>query len=85
MREASDIRSQNGARLHGTVGWTDDVNIFFSPAYAGAAHDFDTTRKGAWVRASFCAHPIAGTVVVAQADWSELLLAPGCTAGPTRN
>ena len=34
--------------------------IFYSAAYVGAAHHFDTTRKAGWVAASLSAHPIAG-------------------------
>ena len=34
--------------------------VFYTPAYVGAAHVFETTRKAAWVADSVVARPIAG-------------------------
>ncbi len=34
--------------------------VFYTPAYVGAAHVFETTRKAAWVADSLIAQPIAG-------------------------
>jgi acetoin utilization deacetylase AcuC-like enzyme len=37
-----------------------DMPVFYSPAYTLAGHDFDTTRKAAWVADSLHDRPIAG-------------------------
>lgn len=39
-------------------------NIYYSPAYARARHEFDTTRKAAWVAESLERQPIAGVRLV---------------------
>ena len=44
------------------------VRVCYTPAYAGAAHAFETTRKGRWVADSLAADPIAGIELVANAS-----------------
>ena len=39
------------------------LRVFYSPAYVGAAHHFDTTRKARWVAESVKADPIAGVAL----------------------
>ena len=41
------------------------VQVFYSPLYDAARHDFDTTRKARWVADSLSANPIAGLELVA--------------------
>jgi acetoin utilization deacetylase AcuC-like enzyme len=41
------------------------VRVCYSPAYVGAAHAFETTRKAAWVADSLKARPIPGIGLVA--------------------
>jgi acetoin utilization deacetylase AcuC-like enzyme len=36
------------------------VNVYYSPAYVGAAHAFDTTRKARWIADSLGSAPIEG-------------------------
>ena len=36
------------------------LQVFYLPAYVGAAHSFETTRKAAWVADALKAQPIAG-------------------------
>jgi acetoin utilization deacetylase AcuC-like enzyme len=36
------------------------VRVFYSPAYAGSAHAFDTTRKATWIADSLAESPISG-------------------------
>ena len=36
------------------------VPVFYSPAYVGSSHAFDTTRKSKWVADSLSAQPISG-------------------------
>jgi acetoin utilization deacetylase AcuC-like enzyme len=36
------------------------LQVFYLPAYVGAAHSFETTRKAGWVADSLQAQPIAG-------------------------
>lgn len=36
------------------------VDVFYTPAYVGAAHAFETTRKARWVADSLARAPIAG-------------------------
>lgn len=50
-----------------------ELRIFYSPAYASAAHEFATTRKARWVAKSLADEPIAGVRIheprpVAEAD-----------------
>lgn len=40
------------------------VGVCYSPAYVGAAHAFETTRKAAWVANSLTTHPIPGLGLV---------------------
>ena len=53
------------------------VPIYYSSAYVSAKHEFDTTRKAAWVAASLVSEPIRGTELVEPALLSDadLLLA----------
>ena len=43
------------------------VEVDYSPAYTGAAHAFETTRKARWVAASLAAAPIPGIALRANA------------------
>jgi acetoin utilization deacetylase AcuC-like enzyme len=43
------------------------VEVFYTPAYVGAAHAFETTRKAGWVAASLAASPIEGIAMRAHA------------------
>ncbi len=36
------------------------IPVYFSPAYVGSSHAFDTTRKSGWVADSLAAQPISG-------------------------
>lgn len=36
------------------------LRVYYSPAYVGADHDFDTTRKARWVAESLARSPIVG-------------------------
>ena len=40
------------------------MKVFYSPAYVGAAHGFDTTRKARMVADSLASNPIAGVELV---------------------
>src|SRR6516225_4425257 len=40
------------------------VNVYYSPAYAGSAHAFDTTRKAQWVADSLTDSPIPGITLI---------------------
>ncbi len=40
------------------------LSVCYSPAYVGAAHAFETTRKAAWVAGSLTSHPIPGLGLV---------------------
>ena len=40
------------------------LRVCYSPAYVGAAHAFETTRKAAWVATSLASHPIPGLGLV---------------------
>lgn len=46
------------------------MNVYFSPAYHGAAYAFETTRKSKWVADSLTTQPIAGVSLVAPAPLS---------------
>ncbi len=41
------------------------MRVFYSPAYVGAAHAFETTRKARWVADSLAARPIPGVELAA--------------------
>src|SRR5437868_1568677 len=41
------------------------VRVYYSPAYVGAAHAFETTRKAQWIVDSLAARPIRGVEIVA--------------------
>ena len=41
------------------------MRVYYSPAYASAAHGFDTTRKARWVADSLAAAPVPGVELVA--------------------
>ena len=43
------------------------MQVFYSPLYDAARHDFDTTRKARWVADSLRENPIAGLELVAPA------------------
>lgn len=43
------------------------LRVCYTPAYVGAAHAFETTRKAAWVADSLKVRPIAGVELVANA------------------
>jgi acetoin utilization deacetylase AcuC-like enzyme len=47
------------------------LRVFFSPAYVGAAHDFATTRKAAWIAAALVRSPLPGIELVEPASLSE--------------
>lgn len=47
---------------------TTEVPIFYTPAYVGAAHSFETTRKARWVAESLQTSPIAGLRLTAHAS-----------------
>jgi len=51
------------------------VSVCYSPAYVGAAHAFETTRKAAWVAQSLQAHPIEGLSLVGNAALTATQLA----------
>jgi len=50
------------------------VNVQFSPAYVGAAHAFDTTRKAGWVADALAAVPVPGVDLVEPAPlgWHDV-------------
>jgi acetoin utilization deacetylase AcuC-like enzyme len=50
------------------------VNVQFSPAYVGAAHAFDTTRKAGWVADALAAVPVPGVDLVEPAPlaWPDV-------------
>ena len=50
------------------------MNVFFSDAYVGAAHAFDTTRKSGWIADSLAARPEPGVTLVEPAPlrWSDV-------------
>lgn len=47
------------------------LTLYYSPAYAVAGIEFDTTRKAAWVAASLAARPIDGVALVAPEALTE--------------
>lgn len=47
------------------------VRVCYTPAYVGAAHAFETTRKARWVADSLAADPIAGIELVPNAALTE--------------
>lgn len=51
------------------------MQVFYGPAYVGAGHVFDTTRKSQWVAESLTADPIAGVQVCAPEPVTETMLA----------
>jgi acetoin utilization deacetylase AcuC-like enzyme len=51
------------------------VPVCYSPAYVGAAHAFETTRKAAWVAESLRQRPIAGIELVGNAPLTAAQLA----------
>ena len=50
------------------------MNVQFSPAYVGAAHAFDTTRKAGWVADALSGAPLPGVVLVEPAPltWEQI-------------
>jgi len=50
------------------------ITVFYSPAYTGSGHAFDTTRKSKWVADSFDARPIHGLEIRAPEPLEESLL-----------
>ena len=44
-----------------------EIEVFYSPEYAGAAHAFETTRKARWLAESLADSPITGLRLVAPA------------------
>lgn len=51
------------------------VSVCYSPAYVGAAHAFETTRKAAWVAQSLQSKPIDGVSLVGNASLTAAQLA----------
>jgi acetoin utilization deacetylase AcuC-like enzyme len=51
------------------------VGVCYSPAYVGAAHAFETTRKSAWVAESLAQRPIPGIELVGNLPLAPALLA----------
>ena len=51
------------------------VRVCYSPAYVGAAHAFETTRKAAWVAQSLQSRPIEGLSLVGNASLTATQLA----------
>lgn len=47
------------------------LRVCYSPAYVGAAHAFETTRKAAWVANSLASQPIAGLGLVSNPSLTE--------------
>lgn len=47
------------------------VRVFYTPAYVGAAHAFETTRKARWVADSLVAEPIDAIRLAANTPLSE--------------
>jgi len=40
------------------------THVFYSPDYAGAGHEFDTTRKSRWIADSLARSPVNGIELV---------------------
>ncbi len=57
------------------------LGVCYSPAYVGAAHAFETTRKAAWVASSLASHPIAGLGLVGNPLLTAQQLAVAHSAG----
>lgn len=51
------------------------LSVCYSPAYVGAAHAFETTRKAAWVANSLVSQPIPGLGLVGNASLTAADLA----------
>jgi acetoin utilization deacetylase AcuC-like enzyme len=51
------------------------MKVYYSPAYVGAGHAFDTTRKAKWIADSLEREPIPGVERVAPASlsWDQLI------------
>jgi len=47
------------------------MKLFYEPAYVGAAHSFETTRKSGWIAASLAQSPIQGVEVVPPTSHAE--------------
>jgi acetoin utilization deacetylase AcuC-like enzyme len=51
------------------------VRVFYSPAYAGSGHAFDTTRKATWIADSLAESPISGIELLEPAPLTRSQLA----------
>ena len=51
------------------------MRVFYSPAYAGSGHAFDTTRKATWIADSLARSPISGIELVEPAPLTRVQLA----------
>jgi acetoin utilization deacetylase AcuC-like enzyme len=51
------------------------VRVFYSPAYAGSSHAFDTTRKATWIADSLAESPISGIELLEPAPLTRSQLA----------
>lgn len=60
------------------------VRVSYTPAYVGAAHAFETTRKAAWVADSLKSRPISGIDLVANASLTQPQLQRAHDAGYIR-
>ena len=50
------------------------VAVFYSPAYVGSAHVFETTRKAKWVADSLASVPIGGIQLLSPSSLSDAQL-----------
>jgi acetoin utilization deacetylase AcuC-like enzyme len=50
------------------------VRVFYSPAYAGSGHAFDTTRKATWIADSLAESPISGLELLEPAPLTRVQL-----------
>jgi acetoin utilization deacetylase AcuC-like enzyme len=50
------------------------LNLYYSPAYVGAGHSFDTTRKAGWIADSLAEAPEPGVTLVepASLSWEDV-------------
>ena len=51
------------------------MKVFYSPAYAGSGHAFDTTRKATWIADSLARSPISGVELLEPASLTRVQLA----------
>jgi acetoin utilization deacetylase AcuC-like enzyme len=54
---------------------TFDLPLYYSPTYTAVLHDFDTTRKAAWIVASLADRPVQGVRLIEPEALSESELA----------